>query len=90
MAREWTPEYKANRKRVFERDGYICAYDGVPVIDDKGAGDFSAEADHVLPYSLGGDDSMDNLRTSCRRCNRKRGNKMEERAAWRNPELYPL
>lgn len=32
--------------------------------------------DHIVPYSLGGDDSIENFRPACRSCNSKRGNRV--------------
>lgn len=32
--------------------------------------------DHIVPYSLGGDDSLENFRPACRNCNSKRGNRV--------------
>lgn len=40
----------------------------------------SAEADHIIPHSLGGADTLDNLRIICRRCNQSRGNGLHPRA----------
>lgn len=34
----------------------------------------SAEVDHIIPYSRGGTDTIDNVRIICRRCNQRRGN----------------
>lgn len=34
----------------------------------------SAEVDHIIPYSRGGTDTIDNVRIICRRCNQQRGN----------------
>ena len=34
----------------------------------------SAEPDHIIPHSLGGQDTIDNGRILCRRCNQSRGN----------------
>jgi hypothetical protein len=31
--------------------------------------------DHIIPYSMGGDDSLENFRPACRNCNSKRGNR---------------
>ena len=50
---------------VFNRDGFRCRYCGRGV--DNGA---LLEADHVLPRSAGGLDSMANLVTACEACNR--------------------
>jgi len=33
----------------------------------------SAEADHILPHSRGGQDTLDNIRIICRHCNQSRG-----------------
>lgn len=35
------------------------------------------EMDHILPKSLGGPDGMSNRQMLCRKCNRKKGNRME-------------
>ncbi|QPK80808.1 HNH endonuclease [Schaalia sp. ZJ405] len=34
----------------------------------------SAEVDHITPASLGGTDTLDNVRIICRLCNQRRGN----------------
>lgn len=47
----------------------------------------SAEVDHILPHSLGGTDTIDNVRVICRRCNQSRGNKMH--IAPKNTEAAP-
>jgi hypothetical protein len=62
-------------KQVFKRDNYICQYCG------KAGG--KLEADHIIPFSDGGSDELDNLTTSCRRCNRQKKNKsLEEFKTW--------
>lgn len=55
---------KALRSAVYERDGHTCLH--------CGATD-SLTLDHILPYSLGGPDSLDNLQTLCRSCNSRKG-----------------
>ena len=35
----------------------------------------SAEPDHVIPYSMGGRDHIDNLVVICRRCNQSKGHR---------------
>jgi len=52
------------RFAVLDRDGFRCKYCG------KTAGESKLEVDHVIPVTLGGDDTMDNLATSCKKCNR--------------------
>lgn len=61
------PYKKVNlsRHNIFKRDQLRCVYCG------------STEAltiDHVVPKSMGGRDSWDNLVTACQRCNSKKGN----------------
>lgn len=61
---------------VFQRDDYTCRYCG-----KKGG---ILELDHIVPSSKGGTDNLDNLATSCRRCNRqKRDKSVEEFMLWR-------
>lgn len=52
---------------VFNRDQYICQYCG-----QKGG---LLECDHIVPFSKGGSNELQNLNTSCRSCNRKKYNK---------------
>lgn len=55
---------KSTRTRVYERDGHACVACG------------STEAlslDHIVPWSLGGSDDVDNLQTMCRPCNSSKG-----------------
>jgi len=58
-----------NRLKIFERDGFKCHY------CDKQLTRFSATLDHIQPVSRGGDNSFQNLTTSCLHCNSQRGNK---------------
>ena len=70
------------RKKVYERDGYKCHYCGRKadqIIERKYPtylitllvnDDWRPyEIDHKKPRCLGGDNEMDNLLTSCARCN---------------------
>jgi hypothetical protein len=50
---------KENRLKIFERDKYLCYKCG------KQLTRFSATLDHINPVSKGGDNSYDNLVTSC-------------------------
>jgi 5-methylcytosine-specific restriction endonuclease McrA len=38
------------------------------------------EIDHIIPVSQGGDSTLDNLVTACRRCNRKKAARTPEEA----------
>ncbi len=64
-------------KKVFARDNYTCTYCG------KVGG--KLEADHVIPFSRDGDDSLENLVTACRKCNRQKKDKtLLEFILWKN------
>lgn len=52
------------RFTVLQRDGFRCVYCGATAQDGG-----RLEVDHVIPRSKGGEDSQDNLVTSCRWCN---------------------
>jgi hypothetical protein len=52
------------RRAVFERDGGRC-------VDCEGS--FDLQYDHVIPVSLGGATTIENLQLLCADCNRKKG-----------------
>lgn len=52
---------------VFARDNYICQYCG---IDKK-----NLTIDHIIPKSLGGQNTYENCTTACYDCNQKKANK---------------
>jgi hypothetical protein len=58
-----------NRLKIFERDAYKCHYCG------KQLTRFTATLDHLQPISKEGDNSYENLITSCIHCNSRRGNR---------------
>lgn len=53
------------RMSVLRRDRYQCVFCG------HGG---RLEVDHIIPWSAGGSDDPDNLRTLCHRCNQTRSN----------------
>jgi len=57
--------YKAQRERVFNRDGRVCQICGT----DEG----EMHIDHIIPRKVGGDHSLDNLRVLCKSCNLRKG-----------------
>lgn len=64
------------KKKVFDRDGKICAVCGST---DKLC------IDHIFPVSRGGFTQMDNLQVLCEKCNIQKSNMtMEEFYLWRN------
>lgn len=52
------------QRAVFERDGYACVWCSSTA---------NLSMDHVIPWSLGGPDTVENLRVLCRDCNSRRG-----------------
>lgn len=52
------------RESIYERDGYACLMCGARE---------ALSLDHIVPFSMGGDDSYSNLRTLCTPCNSRRG-----------------
>lgn len=52
------------RALVMERDEYRCVECGI--VDDL-------TLDHIWPWSLGGEDTVENLRVLCRPCNSRKG-----------------
>jgi hypothetical protein len=58
--------------KVIRRDGQICQKCNEPVLD----GD--VEFDHVIPYSKGGESTMENLKLKHRNCNRQKSDSLKE------------
>jgi len=64
-----TQRWKQQRKRVLERDSYICTY----------CGGEATQVDHIIPRVHGGGHDLDNLVACCRPCNTRKGSKSEAR-----------
>lgn len=60
---------RISRRAIFARDHYRCQYCG----SDK-----HLTIDHIVPRSKGGDDSWENVVTSCARCNLKKGDRLPQ------------
>jgi 5-methylcytosine-specific restriction endonuclease McrA len=56
---------------ILVRDGYKCRYCGVSITND------TANMEHRIPWKYGGKTNSDNLVTSCRSCNKAKGNKRQ-------------
>lgn len=61
---------------LFARDDYCCMYCGRHRSQLKGRQFLTR--DHVRPISRGGDNSWENVVTSCSPCNNRKGNRMPE------------
>ncbi len=57
----------ALRFQVFRRDGFACVYCG------RHAPQVKLHVDHVVPWSKGGRNAAENLRTACEECNLGKG-----------------
>jgi 5-methylcytosine-specific restriction endonuclease McrA len=66
-----TAAKRISRRAVFARDRYRCQYCG----SDK-----HLTVDHVIPRSKGGDDSWENVVTSCAPCNLRKGDRLPHAA----------
>lgn len=60
------------RYEVLKRDNYTCKACGRSPATNPGLG---LEADHIVPYSKGGETIMDNLQTLCEDCNMGKSNR---------------
>ena len=56
---------------------------GTPCPDCGRIMDQTAELDHIIPRSQGGTSTRDNVRITCRACNRRRGSQLGGRVAHR-------
>ena len=63
---------KADKKYILERDENTCQYCG-DFVDDN-----NLHIDHVIPVSQKGSGHLNNLNTSCQRCNQSKGAKTPE------------
>jgi hypothetical protein len=54
----------------------LATYGNVCHLRMAGCTKVATTKDHVVPYSHGGDDSIENFRPACRSCNSKRGNRV--------------
>jgi len=70
-AKKRPPIAQGVRFNVLRRDKFTCRYCG------KGSPDAVLHLDHVKPYSIGGEDTEENLVTACQDCNYGKGAKVE-------------
>ena len=60
---------KPSRSMIYKRDGYKCCYC---------SRNYNLTIDHIIPRSRGGENTWENLCTSCAPCNVKKGDKLLE------------
>jgi 5-methylcytosine-specific restriction endonuclease McrA len=66
--------YRPNRRNIFLRDNYSCAY------CKRQLEPCELSIDHILPKSRGGKETWENLVTSCKTCNCLKGDRTPEEA----------
>jgi 5-methylcytosine-specific restriction endonuclease McrA len=66
--------YRPNRRNIFLRDNYSCAYCQKQLSTEE------LSIDHILPKSRGGKDTWENLITACKECNCLKGDRTPEEA----------
>jgi len=72
-----TQKVKFSRRNIFERDEYSCQYCGrrLPTTE--------LTLDHVVPRSLGGRSTWENIVVACVRCNDRKANRLPAGARMR-------
>ena len=78
-SRTGTSTWKRVREQALRRDkrnGVThCRHCNVLLDYVNGRTPASAEPDHIIPWSMGGKDHVDNLITICRQCNQSKGHR---------------
>jgi 5-methylcytosine-specific restriction endonuclease McrA len=64
-----------SRKNILRRDGYRCQYCGTTATP--------LTVDHIVPRSLGGHDTWENLVAACVRCNNTKDDRPPDKAGMR-------
>lgn len=78
---QWKAIVKAAKRRA-QYDGIErCPHCNTELDYSQGLQHNSAEADHVIPHSKGGQDRIDNVTIMCRACNQSKGNRPSPKAA---------
>lgn len=67
LRRLYSRKRRRRKKKVYERDNGCCFWCRKP-LPLKGS-----TVDHIIPESVGGDNSVGNLVLACRPCNQARG-----------------
>ena len=82
-SRTGTAKWRRVRRTVlaqaFSEGRTQCPYCGTQMDFERSGYPNSAEVDHIIPHSLGGEDSVENSVAACRWCNQSRGNGTSKR-----------
>lgn len=78
MSRTSSPKWRRIRaaviKRCMDEGKTRCPICGVDMDFEYPGRPNSVEIDHIVPHSMGGEDSMENVQAMCLRDNRRKGN----------------
>ena len=77
LIRPKRPEVKFSRQNIYLRDNFRCQYCGARVSSSE------LNLDHVIPRSLGGQTTWENIVTCCIPCNVRKGGRTPESARMR-------
>ena len=77
LIRPKRPEVKFSRQNIYLRDNFRCQYCGARVSSAE------LNLDHVIPRSLGGQTTWENIVTCCIPCNVRKGGRTPESARMR-------
>lgn len=69
----WRSLRRQALQRAHREQLTACPLCGVHLDYEQSRQPNSAEADHIIPHALGGEDVLGNVRIICRACNRRRG-----------------
>lgn len=73
MARKGSNSRSALKRKIWQRDRYLCRYCGTNVQARVPFQANTATVDHVVPLAKGGTNGRDNLVTACLACNNGKG-----------------
>lgn len=80
-------EWNKLRQLQLENYNYQCVglYPAICEIDQN------LQLDHIIPKSKGGEDTVENTRILCRKCNGKKQDKNDPtEKSWWNPHYFPM
>ena len=76
-------------KQAINNNIFNCPTCGVGLDYEHSRQPNSAEVDHILPHSRGGEDSLANTQVICRWCNQRKGNGAQRRKPMVPKRLEP-